>query len=475
MNDSMKPTVTCQKYPPVDAASEAAAIVRKNREVAVRSSNTNSKIGGSSHVDNFLTWLTSPLEIDVISGESNNEKNNTDAATQRRQRELEEIRRRRLEQSKSGQSKSDAKMTTRLTTRPQPHRTNSQQPQPQRRIIANDSSNSKLNLDGTLKRNRTTATKATTKNTTKPQSKRNTIDQDAQRQQHRQQQQQKKKDGEEKNAAEQFLNWLTTPPDLPKHQKLLLQRQRLQKKKPDVHRQNQSMQVGNNIPDSGHCAVHSARVLRRDSIVKINEFERASRDLPSHVPTPETIEDEIVAVADNNEPWTNAAESAIDNALGHLANIFADHSKNNTRAKENPQRPIKYAPSFETPPSSPATGRKKWSNTNGKWTSLPSSINNSGSTKWGPDYWNAKKISVSSLSPTGSVTSITSHLSNDSFNNCGGGSISVADIATQEQLLREAMNRKKKKQNSQQQQQNEKTVHAGDGVFGEYQRQRQSR
>merc|ERR1712072_1362942 len=49
----------------------------------------------------------------------------------------------------------------------------------------------------------------------------------------------------------------------------------------------------------------------------------------------------------------------------------------------------------------------------------------------------------------------------------GGGSISVADIATQEQLLREAMNRKKKKQNSQQQQQqNEKTVHAGDGVLG---------
>merc|ERR1711907_371445 len=96
-------------------------------------------------------------------------------------------------------------------------------------------------------------------------------------------------------------------------------------------------------------------------------------------------------------------------------------------------RPIKYAPNFETPPSSPISKK-----------TLKISPLEDRSPTLGPDYWNAKRSSLSPMGTSSVDSSISSKLStsNDSLD---GSNHSSEQPITQDQLIKEAITRRKRK------------------------------
>jgi len=175
-------------------------------------------------------------------------------------------------------------------------------------------------------------------------------------------------------------------------------------------------------------------------------------ELPSHVPTPETIDD----TNDNNEPWTNKVEGVIDHALGgihyHFTNMFIDHRTSdgnrstvkygNQPKNNNTDHNIKYAPSFETPPQSPVTNKKTLKSK----LLLTPPPKSSRRTKWGSEIWNAKKSSPTnslatmiSSSSSSSLSTDSSDSSSDSF--VGELNIDLCKLANQENVRRKTMER----------------------------------
>jgi len=139
--------------------------------------------------------------------------------------------------------------------------------------------------------------------------------------------------------------------------------------------------------------------------------------LPSHVPTPETI-DEV--------EWINPLEGF----QRQFVSMFEDSGKD----LHVINRPIKYAPNFETPPSSPIASSKK---------TLKVSALDDRSPTLGPDYWNAKRSSLSPMGTSSVDSSISSRLSTsaDSLD----GSNHSSEPITQDQLIKEAITRRKRK------------------------------
>lgn len=122
-------------------------------------------------------------------------------------------------------------------------------------------------------------------------------------------------------------------------------------------RKPQSMMESND----DNCEINDIVIVRRNFIPEIAEIKRT--DLPSHVPTPDTIDDNALEKANEN-PWFSSIFTILDGG----------NQKNNNKVSTN-ERPIKYFPSFDTPPSTPVASKKKLKK----------------GTKWGSDYWHAKK------------------------------------------------------------------------------------
>merc|ERR1711907_666157 len=97
-------------------------------------------------------------------------------------------------------------------------------------------------------------------------------------------------------------------------------------------------------------------------------------------------------------------------------------------------RPIKYAPNFETPPSSPISKK-----------TLKISPLEDRSPTLGPDYWNAKRSSLSPMGTSSVDSSISSRLSYDATDSLEGSSNHSSEPITQEQLIKEAITRRKRK------------------------------
>ena len=189
------------------------------------------------------------------------------------------------------------------------------------------------------------------------------------------------------------------------------------------------------------------------NVVELSVVPMLVPELPSHVPTPKTIET-------NLEPWTNKIEDALGGIHHHIQTIFSSagddnnihHQHNNSSGKNNYTnrgKPIKYSPSPNTPPESPLSTSRKSKVT------LTMTTPTQSKTKWGPDFWNSQKspnnVSTNSLvtntmiprSPSwvgglddssNAIAQTNSSSSNDDVDD---------DLATQDALLRVAMARKK--------------------------------
>jgi hypothetical protein len=418
-------------------------------------SNSNTE-SNKSPVDNFLTWLTPPLEIDVTSQTNNNNKTN-DTITANRQ--------------------------SQQTKKPSNNRPQSQKQQHQKKVQPQTSS---------PKNNATKTVIHLPVGKQQQKEKAQTYHEQKMMQQNSTDKQQSNKDGtnsnkHDQNPAEQFLNWLTSPPDvgrsgqdplsmtahpnkLKKHatpsnpQPSNVNKPPQQQKQKSiqthqsntnrvVHHKNQPKQFGEKI-------VVSKPDLSRSKSIMLEINLDPHPELPSHVPTPDTIDD-------IDESWTNKVEGVIDNALGgihhHFSNIFAD----NNQGKNNNN--IKYAPSFDTPPQSPVSSGRK--SIESKMLLTPPLSASTKTTKWGPEIWNAKKSSptnsLTMMSPLSmSTTNLMSTAATTANNNSTNSidhifvddellNIELSELTNQEKLLRLAMERKQKRE--QKQKQNEAT------------------
>ena len=310
-------------------------------------------------VGNFLTWLTSPLEIDVTGEKYNNE----------------------LKKKKM------------------------------KNVQSNDSSNSNSNSNGTKQ------------NTNKKP----------------QQQRQRLQPKQQSNASCSIINHKDQP-------KQFGEKISAGTKKLDLSSQSDHSVLRKSLL-LDNCCCHTEDTLE----IEINLNPHT--ELPSHVPTPETI-DQIDDSNDNNEPWINKVEGVIDHTLGgmhhHFTNMFIDHSTSNGTSpvkygnqpkNNNTDHTTKYAPSFETPPQSPVTNKKTLKSK----LLLTPPLKSSRRTKWGSEIWNAKKSSpTNSLSTM--VSSSSSSMSTDSSDNSsesfvGDLNIDLCELANQETVLREAIER----------------------------------
>mmetsp|Transcript_21980 Transcript_21980/g.47825 ORF Transcript_21980/g.47825 Transcript_21980/m.47825 type:complete len:376 (-) Transcript_21980:413-1540(-) len=199
------------------------------------------------------------------------------------------------------------------------------------------------------------------------------------------------------------------------------------------------------------------------SIVELSILPMLVPELPSHVPTPKTIET-------NDEPWTNKIEDALDGIHYHIQTIFSSAGDNNghhhhnnssgsgkNNTNTNRGKPIKNAPSPISPPESPLSTSRKSKAPLTMATPLQSR------TKWGPDFWQSQK-SLNTASNNDIVTNTTIARSpswveslDDSSNitmspttanaiaqtNSSSSNDVDNDVATQDALLRAAMARKK--------------------------------
>lgn len=106
--------------------------------------------------------------------------------------------------------------------------------------------------------------------------------------------------------------------------------------------------------------------------------------LPSHVPTPETIES-------NDDHWSSGNHHALGGIHHHLQTmIFAGDKDREDDDEYHREIDIKYAPSLITPPESPvATSNRKTLKID---TPLSHSEHSTKSTRWGPDFWKLKKM-----------------------------------------------------------------------------------
>jgi hypothetical protein len=400
-----------------------------NKAKIISDKNNASNMENKSSVDNFLAWLTSPLEIDVTGGTKQSQQ-----------------------QKKLSSKKPQAEHNQ--PSQKHPHQTKLQ-PQNSRQVVQQQTS-PKMNATKTVKNNlpiKKQTKKVQTYHEQKMMQQKKELNKDATN----------NNNEHDQNPAEQFFNWLTSPPDLGQKDPLSTNKKQEQqptkkhvikpqpsdfkkqqnpvgKKPQQVHHKNQQKQFGENI----------AAAKKPDSI-RLSELDinlNPHPELPSHVPTPATIDD-------IDELWTNKVEGVIDNALGgihhHFTNIFAD----NNQGKNNNIK--HYVTSFDTPPQSPVSTGKK--SIRSKLVLTPPSASSSTKTsKWGPEIWNAKKSSptnsVSMMSPpsisTKSLVSANSNSSIDSILVDGELlNIELSELANQEKLLRAAMERKQKSQQRQ--------------------------
>lgn len=416
-----------------------------------------------SSVDSFLSWLTLPLEIDVTGQSGEFKKANSSNHQNSKTTQLQQ------QQNTMTTKQQQQKTTVPLGRQPTTTRKNPlSQPQQRKTVTVQQQQRNK----GTISANNSTQQK-----------KGNTVNN-----------KKNEDDNNEKNSAEQISNWLTTPPDLgppaqhqkhphnkkrqqqqqqqwqhhprqqakqqkvspkpdkrtPKQQKQKLNQQQLQRRQnpnsPVRYPKNQQKEFGELVPATKKpdLSLLSASEVRRKLVLELEVNLDPRPELPSHVPTPETIDD-----IDNDEPWTNKVEGVLDNALDgihhHFSNVF-DHTPENddqTKNKMHNLNVIKYAPSFETPPQSPVSSKK----TKSKLLLTPPMTK----TKWGPEVWNAKKSSqtnsLSLVSSSSSTSLVSDNKSNRRNDDIVGGELKFAvfELADQDKFLREAMERKQKK------------------------------
>ncbi|OEU06651.1 hypothetical protein FRACYDRAFT_254204 [Fragilariopsis cylindrus CCMP1102] len=450
-----------------DHHSSATRAANDNRaKIIPDNNNSNGNIESNRRpVDNFLTWLTSPLEIDVTGQTNSNNKTNDNTITAN----IKQSQQTKMHSQPSVKQQSSLKQK-------QPH---------QKKVQPQTSSPKNNNATKTVKHLPVEKQQQITKKV------QTYHEQKMMQQNNRDNKQQHNKDGtnnnddDDENPAERFLNWLTSPPDLcrdplsnmtahpnkkkkhvspsnvnkpPQQQK---QRSKQSHQSPTNDHKNQTKQFGEKIVFS------KPDVSRSKSILHEINLDPHHPQLPSHVPTPDTIDDV-------DEPWTSKVEGVIDNALGgihhHFSNIFSD----NNQGKNN--NIIKYAPSFDTPSQSPVSLGKK--TLKSKLLLTPPISSSTKTTKWGPEIWNAKMSSpTNSLTmmstPTMSTTSLMSTVTTAKNNSSSTSSVNsiVADgelldiqsseymlldlefseLANQEKLLRQAMERKQKREQNQNQ------------------------
>jgi hypothetical protein len=488
-------TQSISKSVVIDHRSSATQAADSNgaKIISDKKNSKNNIESNKSPVDNFLTWLTSPLEIDVTGQTNNiNKTNNTITANKLSQR-----------LKKPGNN-----------SKPQPHSSSQNHQHPEK--IQPQTSSPKNNATKTVEH----------LPVEKQQHKKNTQTYHAHEQkmmrQNNRDKQQNNKDGTKnndhgQNPAEQFLKWLTSPPDLgssgqdplsitahPNKQKKHASPSKSQpsnvNKPPQlkqntkketsqsntngtVHHKNQPKQFGENI------VVSKPNVSRSKSILLEIDLDPHPQ-LPSHIPTPDTIDD-------IDEAWTSKVEGVIDNALGgihhHFSNIFADNDNNQGKNNNN----IKYAPSFDTPPQSPVACGKK--SIKSKLLLTPQS-SSAKTTKWGPEIWNAKKnsptnsltmMSTPSMSTTSLMSTATTANNNSTSTSTSSSSstssinsivvdgellnielseltllnVELSELANQEKLLRLAMERKQKRKQNQKQNEATKKITATPATY----------
>jgi len=396
-----------------------------------------------SSVDNFLSWITSPLDevLEFRNATTYQSSNNKSTKLQHRSKQT----------NKSHEQKKQPQTTTTTMQHEQ--------------------------CNGTIASNTTEQRKRKMKNNNN-------------------------KEKNEKNPAEQFFNWLSSPPDRPPSQSnnkiskdKQQQQQQQQRQQQQVHSMNKAKKIVPANPNnksmvqqqkqdqqqkehpkpsiSNHKGQlkNSDKIIptkqKPDSLMSSSVFEACSTlelevdldprpKLPSHIPTPDTIDDIIESNNDDEEKIpTEKIDLVIDYALDgidgihhRISNLLDSIPKTNNHIKKAGANFIKYAPSFETPPQSPVPSKKVKSLKSRLLLTPPKS---STKTKWGPEIWNAKKscstISLSNVSSSSSLSdnnNITTANSSIDFIIGDEININTSEWANQEKLLLEANEKKPK-------------------------------